>query len=131
MDEFSYLSVLLSIIIGLAVTQILQGFRARMLSHTRVRRYWPVQVWSAILLVICTQMWWAMLDLRHRTDWKIDDFMVLLTQTILVYLLAGLVFPDFRTGRRWICVSIISRSGRASSPFCLARRSSVLFEISC
>lgn len=56
MDEFSYLSVLLSIIIGLAVTQILQGFRARMLSHTRVRRYWPVQVRSAILLIICTQM---------------------------------------------------------------------------
>jgi hypothetical protein len=28
MDEFSYLSVLLSVILGLAVTQILQGLRS-------------------------------------------------------------------------------------------------------
>ncbi len=99
MDEFSYLSVLLSIIIGLAVTQILQGFRARMLSHTRVRRYWPVQVWCAILLIVCTQMWWAMFDLRHRADWNFDDFLVLLGHTILVYLLAGIVLPDFPEGK--------------------------------
>lgn len=97
-DAFSYLSVLLSIIIGLAVTQILQGFRARMLSHARVRRYWPTQAWAAIILVVCTQTWWAMFDLRHRVDWQFDDFMVLLAQTIVTYLVAGLVFPDFPQG---------------------------------
>ena len=32
MDAFSYLSVLLSIILGLAITQVLQGFRGLMLS---------------------------------------------------------------------------------------------------
>jgi magnesium-transporting ATPase (P-type) len=98
-DAFSYLSVLLSIIIGLAVTQILQGFRARMLSHGRVQRYWPTQVWAAILLIVCTQTWWAMFDLRERTNWQFDDFTVLLAQTIVTYLLAGLVFPDFPDGK--------------------------------
>lgn len=95
MNEFSYLSVLLSIIIGLAVTQILQGFRARMLSHVRVRRYWVTQAWAVIVLLVCTQTWWAMFDLRARREWQFDDFMVLLAQTILLYLLAGLVLPDF------------------------------------
>jgi len=33
MDEFSYLSVLLSVILGLAVTQILKGFRGLLLSR--------------------------------------------------------------------------------------------------
>ena len=33
MDEFGYLSVLLSIIVGLAITQILQGFRGIVLSR--------------------------------------------------------------------------------------------------
>ena len=33
MDEFSYLSVLLSIIIGLAVTQLLTGMRGQMLGR--------------------------------------------------------------------------------------------------
>ena len=37
MDEFSYLSVLISVILGLAVTQILKGFRGILLSRARIR----------------------------------------------------------------------------------------------
>lgn len=95
MDEFSYLSVLLSIILGLAITQILQGLRARMLSHARVQPYWPTQVWAATLLLVCTQTWWALFDMRDRHDWEFNQFAVLLTQTVLLYLIAGLVYPDF------------------------------------
>ncbi len=95
MDEFGYLSVLLSIIIGLAVTEVLQGMRRRMLSHVPVRRYWPTQLWSVTLLLVCTQSWWAMFDLRNRHDWEFDQFAVLLAQTVLLYLIAGLVFPEF------------------------------------
>ncbi len=86
---------LLSIIIGLAVTQILQGFRARLLSHARVRPYWITQAWAAILLIVCTQTWWALFELRDRREWEFAHFLVLLAQTVILYLLAGLVFPDF------------------------------------
>lgn len=37
MDAFSYLSVLISIILGLAVTQVLQGFRGLMLARAGAR----------------------------------------------------------------------------------------------
>ena len=37
MDAFSYLSVLLSIILGLAIAQVLQGYRAILLARGRVR----------------------------------------------------------------------------------------------
>jgi hypothetical protein len=59
MDSFGYLSVLLSIIIGLAVTQILQGLRVLMLSRETARLYAPSLIWTALLLLIATQMWWA------------------------------------------------------------------------
>ena len=36
MNAFSYLSVLLSIILGLAITQVLQGYRSLLLAHGRV-----------------------------------------------------------------------------------------------
>ena len=49
MDEFSYLSVLLSIIIGLAVTQLLTGMRGQMLGRDRVSGFWPKQVWAGDL----------------------------------------------------------------------------------
>jgi hypothetical protein len=94
MDEFSYLSVLLSVILGLAVTQILKGFRGILLSRTRIRVYWPVIAWAALILLICFQNWWSMFGLRSRHDWTFQQFGVVLLQTILIYMVAGLVFPD-------------------------------------
>ena len=78
MDEFSYLSVLLSIILGLAVTQILTGFRGLLQSRARVRIYWPAIAWSFLLLVICAQSWWAMFGLRSHHAWTFGGFAVAL-----------------------------------------------------
>jgi len=94
MDEFRYLSVLISVILGLAVTQILKGFRGILRSRTRIRIYWPVIAWAVLLLLICVQSWWAMFELRHYQPWTFAAFAVVLLQTIVTYMLAGLVFPD-------------------------------------
>jgi hypothetical protein len=95
MDEFGYLSVLLSIILGLAVTQILQGFRGLLLSRARVQFYWPVIAWAFLLLLACFQSWWAMFGLRSRHDWTFPAFAVVLLQIIFLYMSTGLIFPDF------------------------------------
>ncbi|HJR11061.1 MAG TPA: hypothetical protein VJ823_06570 [Rhodanobacteraceae bacterium] len=96
MDAFSYLSVLISIILGLAVTQVLQGFRGLMLARSRVRAYWPALVWAVLVLVICVQVWWAMFGLSQRpaARWTFLDFSLVLLQTVPLYLMAGLVLPD-------------------------------------
>lgn len=96
MDAFSYLSVLISIILGLAVTQVLQGFRGLMLARSSVRVYWPVLVWAALVLVLCVQVWWAMFGLSQRpaARWTFLDFSLVLLQTVPLYLTAGLVLPD-------------------------------------
>jgi MFS family permease len=94
MDEFSYLSVLLSVILGLAVTQILTGFRGLLLSRARIRVYWPVIAWAALVLLVCFQNWWSMFGMRLRHDWTFQQFAMVLLQTILIYMVAGLVFPD-------------------------------------
>ena len=94
MDAFSYLSVLLSIVLGLAMTQILQGFRGLVLTRAAIRSYWPCVAWAVILLVIDVQSWWAMYGLRNHQGWNFLAFAVVLTQTVVLYMLAGLVFPD-------------------------------------
>jgi hypothetical protein len=53
-----------------------------------------VIAWAALLLLICVQSWWAMFELRHYQPWTFAAFAVVLLQTILTYMLAGLVFPD-------------------------------------
>ena len=95
MTEFGYLSVLLSIILGLAVTQVLQGWRARMIYRARTRRFWLTEAWSLLVLLICNQMWWAMFELRDYHDWTYGKFATLLGQTIFIYLASALIYPDF------------------------------------
>ena len=96
MDAFSYLSVLLSIILGLAITQILQGFRDLMQARSRLSLYWPPLLWAILLLVICVQEWWAMFSWRTYPHWTFTDFSMMLAQTVATYLAAALVLPDVR-----------------------------------
>ena len=95
MDEFSYLSVLLSIILGLAITQVLKGLRGLILARHQVQHYWPSVLWAIFILLICVQSWWAMFGMRAMKVWGFLDFLVVLAQTIVTYLIAALVFPDF------------------------------------
>lgn len=95
MDEFNYLSVLLAIILGLAVTQILKGFRGLLHARDRVILYWPALMWAGLLLVIYVQSWWALFGLRTLATWTFGEFAVILLQYILLYTLAALVFPEF------------------------------------
>ena len=94
-DAFNYLSVLLSIIIGLAITQILKGFRGLVLARARVVVYWPSVVLALLLLIIAVQMWWSMFGMREIPVWTFGKFAVVLLQITAFYLLAGLVLPDF------------------------------------
>ncbi len=94
MDAFSYLSVLLSIIIGLAMTQVLMGYRALLLSRARVKLYWPTLIWSGLILVLATQNWWASFGLAGERDWTFAVFAVILLQTVFLYMMAALVLPD-------------------------------------
>jgi hypothetical protein len=95
MDEFGYLSVLLSIILGLSVTQLLQGLSGIVQARSRVRVYWPAVGWAILLLVVDAQAWWAMFGLRAHHPWTFLHFSVVLLETILLYLLAALVLPSF------------------------------------
>jgi hypothetical protein len=51
--------------------------------------------WAALVLLLCFQNWWSMFGMRHRQDWTFEQFAIVLLQTILIYMVAGLVFPDF------------------------------------
>jgi FtsH-binding integral membrane protein len=95
MDAFNYLTVLLSIIMGLAMTQILKGFRGILLSRSRIRLYWPSLVWALLMLTICVEIWWSQYGMRERVDWTLPAFYAVLLQFLIAYMLAAIVLPDF------------------------------------
>ena len=94
MDAFSYLSVLLSIILGLAITQVLLGLRGLMQARSRVRMYAPTMIWALLLLVIFVQSWWSEFGLRRHESWTFLGFSVVVMHSLFLYMLAALVLPD-------------------------------------
>jgi hypothetical protein len=93
-EPFDYLSVLISIVLGLGITQLLAGF-GRWLEHRATfRAYGPSIAWAAFLLIVHVQTWWSMFGLRHWTDWSFLQFALVLLQPILLFLLTILAFPS-------------------------------------
>ena len=94
MESFDYLSVLLSIILGLAITQVLLGFRGLILTRARVKLYLPTLIWAGLALLIAVQVWWASFGMRRHENWTFLALFVIVLQAISVYMVAALVLPD-------------------------------------
>ena len=60
MDPFSYLSVLISIVLGLGITNLLGGVATLMRGRSQVRPYWPLPIWLVTLFLMHVQTWWTM-----------------------------------------------------------------------
>jgi hypothetical protein len=93
MDQFNYLAVLISIILGLGITQLLSGFGRWIEHRASFRAYGPAICWVFTLLVIQVQCWWSMFDLREQTDWTFLKFLAVLMQPIILYLQSIVVLP--------------------------------------
>jgi hypothetical protein len=94
MDAFSYLSVLLSVILGLAIQQVLQGYRGLALSRRRVTFYAPPLIWSVLILLMVAQHWWSSFGLAGRPEWSVASFATILVMTSFFYMMAAVVLPD-------------------------------------
>src|SRR5678815_1556790 len=94
MDQFSYLAVLISIILGLGITQLLGGLGRLLQARKEVQLYWPAVAWIGVLLILYVQTWWAMFGLRALGSWSFLGFSLVLLQPIVLYLLAALVIPE-------------------------------------
>ncbi|HEY6599239.1 MAG TPA: hypothetical protein VIZ30_08000 [Pseudomonadales bacterium] len=95
MDDFAHLSVLISIVLGLGITNLLMGLARVIQMRDRVKVYWPTLVWAFTLLLVHVQTWWAMFGLRALDTWTFQAFAITLLQPILLFFLSALALPDF------------------------------------
>jgi len=93
-DAFSYLSVLLSIIVGLGITQVLTAAGRLIRQRDRVRGDWLPPLWAGVLLIVYVQVWWSMFGLRRHEQWTFFEFLIVLTQTATLYMMSAVVLPE-------------------------------------
>ena len=94
MDPFDYLAVLFSIILGLAIEDVLQGFRGLILTRGKVKLYTPTLIWAGLTLLFALQGWWANFGMRTYVNWTFMSFLVIILHSISIYMGAALVLPE-------------------------------------
>ena len=92
-DPFAYLSVMISIVLGLAVAHVLGSIVRVINNRDHTVMYWPSLLWAGTLLLLVAQVWWADASLRTHTAWTFSAFLVLLAQPAALYLLCALIIP--------------------------------------
>jgi hypothetical protein len=98
MDSFSYLSVFISLILGLGVTHLLTGAAALIRSRRELKLWWPTPLWMATTFLIQVQSWWAMFTLRTVEHWSFAAFLTVLLQPVAIFMMAALIVPRTESG---------------------------------
>lgn len=100
MEAFGYVSVIISVVIGLGLSHVLKGVVELVKARRRVRFYWVHTVWVALIFVGHIFLWWTMWNLRLMRDWNFFSFLLLLLAPILLYVAAAFLVPRVEPGER-------------------------------
>jgi len=93
MGTFEYLSVLLSIIVGVGITHMIMGL-GRLISHTGGRSiYWVHVVWTLNIALYLVVFWWWAINLRILDEWSFLPFLVVLLEPALLCLAGSILYP--------------------------------------
>lgn len=101
MTPFEHISVLISIVIGLGVTQLLIGVHRLVLARERVRVYWLSLLWMALIFVTQVEWWWGSYALRNDTVWNFFYFLFVLLSPVTLYLASAFVLPEIEPEKHY------------------------------
>ncbi|MFG1691515.1 hypothetical protein ACGF5M_05115 [Gemmatimonadota bacterium] len=94
MSTFEFISVLLSIVVGLALTRLLSGVGRALEIRRGLRFYWVQGVWVVNVGLLLVAFWWATLFSHvDQETWLFPNFALLLGYSVLLFLQAVLILP--------------------------------------
>ncbi len=91
MTIFEYLMVMVSIMLGIGVTQTLRGISKIVQSP---QAFLPLTLWALIFFVLYLQVWWALWDLNTVPDWNQFYFYLLVTIPCSLFAATELLLPQ-------------------------------------
>src|ERR1035441_9685778 len=90
---FSYLGVLISVILGLALTHLLVGLSKMIQLRESVKIYWVQVVWTINIILYVLALWWGMFWWNKLQVWTIEEFLFIIGYSIVVFMLASMLSP--------------------------------------
>jgi hypothetical protein len=93
MDPYEYLTIFISVVLGLAVVHLLSGVSLILDTRVRQRVDWIHFLWTLNVFVTTLLVWWFNFSLTAVEVWTLLHFLDLVAYAVVLYLLSGLLFP--------------------------------------
>jgi hypothetical protein len=90
---FDYFAVLVSVILGLALTHVLRGLAKILQLRRRCRIYGPHLLWSVNVVVWVLTTWWGMFWWKNLSDWTFTWFLFIATYAIAFFIWSYMLYP--------------------------------------
>jgi hypothetical protein len=94
MSFFEYVSVFISIIVALGITQLLLGIAKLIEKPSDQRIYWVHMVWAAGLFLVLLLFWWAEFRLVTVEEWTFYSYGILALYATVLFLVSAVLFPS-------------------------------------
>ena len=91
---FEYLTVLISVVVGLSVTSFLTNVVRIIHVRGDVTISWVQLLWSITILIWTIAFWWFTFVLAEQPQWTFPLFVFLLAYSTLLFFLMALLFPE-------------------------------------
>lgn len=102
MTPFEFVCAFYSVVLGVAVAQLMTSVGRLIEMRDQVRTYWVQSLWVLIVLLIDINCWWSMWDIRGAKSWKFISFLLLIGLVASLYLVTVLLFPRLPESREQI-----------------------------
>ena len=86
--------VLLSIIVGLGVTELLTNVARQVQARSKIKPYWLHSVLVALVFIALLQQWWESWDQRFVETWSFPILLLMLGGPVGLYIISHLLFPQ-------------------------------------
>lgn len=93
MSAFEYVSVMASIIIGLALVDVLVSLNRLIRAGRLVRWDWAAPLAAVLVVLTLIQIWWGLYQPEER-PMTIGQFLPLLVELVILFLLGAAALPD-------------------------------------
>jgi len=90
---FEYITILISIILGLGITKLLAGFATMIVRIRHCNLYWPHILFIILAFLIHIQDWFVTYELRTIDKWNLPLFLFIILYPVTLYLLSYMLFP--------------------------------------
>lgn len=92
-SAFEYVTILISIILGLGITQVLSSAAEAFYHSKKIKFFLPHTIWVLVILFLHIQDWFILYELKEYPVGKLSTFLFIILYPIVLFVITKLLFP--------------------------------------